>query len=1005
MAPRAGVVSVDVEPNLSQVGSKLQAMASTLKPLGIKVDDRFVQQIDRGAKSSQRSLDGISTTKAQGQLTALGTVGNTELGRIGGTAKLTGQQLVGLGAGGVFVGTKILGSLKPATDAASDLNEVVSYSGQVFGAASAQIEQFADGAADSLGQSKRQAIEGANTFGTFGKAAGLAGSDLTGFSTKLVTLASDLASAKNTSPEDAITALGAALRGETEPIRNYGVLLDDASVRQEALALGLVKTTKDALTPQNKVLAVNSLLYKQTADAQGDFVRTADSAANSAKTVAANMENAKADAGSGLLGVLSATNEAASTVLTYLDKIPHATQALGIGLGVVGGGVILGGTVSAIAGGIRSLQEMRTAASATQNSLSSVGSVGVTSFGSLGKAMTAAGAVLAAIGFAESVGAIANELRGLDGASKEAMDFFVANIDEGSLAAVTSLDALAAVADSSSSISDAIKAVGTEFSFAGLTEARDIENFQTAFDQISAARPVAEVQKFITAARAQNERLDHSTVAYKETNKLLDKWQETVGTATEAQKKQAAATDEQTEALDRFGNKVDETKGKFEQAAESDAQLASPFDEAIDAYDQLLDARQEEIDAQAEVDRLRKGAVPGSKEAIELAEKIADAEQSVAEALRSEASARRDLTDANRDLADLQAELAHVNPERDPNRFRELSEKVRDAQDAQLDAQDRVASAAEATRQATGDLSDTRAEGAGDADELAAAEERLRTAQEGSQTAAQNWTTALAVLRDEIDAHPEIVQAMNDKIDEYVAKGLLAKDAADQWKASLEGVAAAAAALPDPGTTVPTDFPWSPVPIPKVDPGPGKPKDGEKRIHTLNVEQAIGDGLMFMGDLPFLVDKTVKTHKGHRWTWHRDEGVWRAFYHQGGLVDEQPDENGEVRARLLPKEFVVNPVATQRFRTDLEAMNAGTYTVADNSTVTSSTTTQSTGTAESPMLAELRAMRASIENLQNITYAPQITAMPADVGPTMDEALRASRRHAWPSHGRQVPRG
>ena len=68
--------------------------------------------------------------------------------------------------------------------------------------------------------------------------------------------------------------------GESEPIRNYGVLLDDATLRQEAFALGITKTTKDALTPQQKVLAAQSAIFKQTTDAQGDFARTSDSAAN-----------------------------------------------------------------------------------------------------------------------------------------------------------------------------------------------------------------------------------------------------------------------------------------------------------------------------------------------------------------------------------------------------------------------------------------------------------------------------------------------------------------------------------------------------------------------------------------------------------------------------------------------------------------------------------------------------------------------------------------------------
>jgi hypothetical protein len=121
------------------------------------------------------------------------------------------------------------------------------------------IERFAEGAASSLGQTKQQALDAAATFATFGKAAGLSGQDLSKFSTDFVSLASDLASFNNTSPEQAINAIGSALRGEAEPLRQYGVLLDDASLRQAALELGIISTTKNALTPQQKVLAASSL--------------------------------------------------------------------------------------------------------------------------------------------------------------------------------------------------------------------------------------------------------------------------------------------------------------------------------------------------------------------------------------------------------------------------------------------------------------------------------------------------------------------------------------------------------------------------------------------------------------------------------------------------------------------------------------------------------------------------------------------------------------------------
>jgi phage-related protein len=120
---------------------------------------------------------------------------------------------------------------------------------------------------------------------------------LSGFTTNLTTLASDLASFNNTTPEQAIEAIGAALRGETEPMRAYGVLLDDASLRQEALAQGLIKTTKQALTPQQKVLAAQALIMKQTTTAQGDFARTSGGLANQQRILSARFADFKTSIG------------------------------------------------------------------------------------------------------------------------------------------------------------------------------------------------------------------------------------------------------------------------------------------------------------------------------------------------------------------------------------------------------------------------------------------------------------------------------------------------------------------------------------------------------------------------------------------------------------------------------------------------------------------------------------------------------------------------------------
>lgn len=191
----------------------------------------------------------------------------------------------------------------PAIKAASDLNETMSKSEVIFGNVAKEVQAFARTAARSLGQSETQALDAASTFAVFGKSAGLAGKELSKFAIDFTGLASDLASFNNTSPEDAIMAIGAALRGESEPIRRYGVLLSDAVLKQEALALGIYDGS-GALTAQQKVLAAQAAIYKQTTDAQGDFLRTSEGLANQTRILSAEFDNAKAKIGQSLLPVL-----------------------------------------------------------------------------------------------------------------------------------------------------------------------------------------------------------------------------------------------------------------------------------------------------------------------------------------------------------------------------------------------------------------------------------------------------------------------------------------------------------------------------------------------------------------------------------------------------------------------------------------------------------------------------------------------------------------------------
>lgn len=227
-----------------------------------------------------------------------------------------------MGAAITVAGGLAVVALKKAVDAASDLNESTTKMRTIFGAASKDIEKFASTSATSLGMSKKAAMDAASMMATFGKAAGLSGKELTSFSTEMVSLSGDLASFYNSSPDEAMEAIGAALRGEAEPIRKYGVLLDDATLKNRALEMGIINNTKNALTPQQKALAAQAEILAQTSDAQGDFARTSDGLANQQRIAAAAMEDASAALGQALLPIVTKGAKAVAVLAEAFASLP-----------------------------------------------------------------------------------------------------------------------------------------------------------------------------------------------------------------------------------------------------------------------------------------------------------------------------------------------------------------------------------------------------------------------------------------------------------------------------------------------------------------------------------------------------------------------------------------------------------------------------------------------------------------------------------------------------------
>lgn len=227
-----------------------------------------------------------------------GVAGGTAMaGGIGkGLAKAAG--VIGAAIAALSLGDYILDAIGSAGDYEQNVGAIE----DVFGGATDAVLKFSDTSAKTFGLSANQALTGAKNFGIFGKAAGLSGDDLATFSTDLLGLGADLAAFGNTSPEEAVTALAAGLRGESEPLRKYGVLLDDNTLRAKAMELGIYDGN-GALTSQQKILAANAAIFEQTATQQGQFADESDTLAGKQAILAASWEDIGTKLGTAFLPI------------------------------------------------------------------------------------------------------------------------------------------------------------------------------------------------------------------------------------------------------------------------------------------------------------------------------------------------------------------------------------------------------------------------------------------------------------------------------------------------------------------------------------------------------------------------------------------------------------------------------------------------------------------------------------------------------------------------------
>ena len=220
---------------------------------------------------------------------------------------------------------------KSCTELGSDLAEVQNVVDVTFGEMSASVDAFAKDAITQFGLSETMAKKYMGTYGAMAKAFGITGHAGLEMSKTITGLTGDVASFYNLSQDEAYTKLKSIFTGETESLKELGVVMTQTALDQYALNNGFGKTTAK-MTEQEKVMLRYQFVMSSLADASGDFARTADSWANQVRVLKLQFDSLRATIGQGLINALTPVvkviNELLGKMQTFAGYFKSFTEAL-----------------------------------------------------------------------------------------------------------------------------------------------------------------------------------------------------------------------------------------------------------------------------------------------------------------------------------------------------------------------------------------------------------------------------------------------------------------------------------------------------------------------------------------------------------------------------------------------------------------------------------------------------------------------------------------------------
>lgn len=311
----------------------LQLVDKVSKPL-LKMSRNFAK-LDKSIEKSQSKLEKFQKR-------------TENITKLGGKIKSVGQSMT------MSLTLPIVAAGGAMVKLASDMEETINKVDVSFGSSSQTVKDWAKNSITSMGLAQQSALDSAALYGDMATGMGLSQEKASQMAMSLTQLGADLASFKNISNDVAKTALKSIFTGETESLKNLGVVMTEANLKQFAMSKGIRKNIKN-MTEQEKIQLRYNYVMEKTKNAHGDFARTGGGASNQMRMFQENLKELGATFGQYILPYFTKAVKKLNEILVKFNQLsPWAKKAILI-IGVIGAVIgplitIIGSLVMAIGG-------------------------------------------------------------------------------------------------------------------------------------------------------------------------------------------------------------------------------------------------------------------------------------------------------------------------------------------------------------------------------------------------------------------------------------------------------------------------------------------------------------------------------------------------------------------------------------------------------------------------------------------------------------------------------